>query len=427
MPSTYSTELRLEKQADGEGSATWGQKCNTVFEMIEDAIAGRAAVSMPADVNYTLTTANSATDEARMAILNIASGVSLTATRNVTVPTSAKTYTAKNATTGGQSIVVKTAAGTGVTIPNGKTTPVFCDATNVVDAIDYLSTLTVGNALTVSAGAVTITGGTLTTGAANSSLFNTTATTLAIGGAATTLTIGAATSSATWTGQAWTLTGANSTNNSTFTVSNSTDAGASHAILQATVGGVTSTGDPQLRLSIVGGTSWYVGNDNSDSDKLKIGTGTAVGTNTILTIDGSGINGVIGATTPAAATVTTLAIAEGAIISGVYTPTLTNTTNVDGSTAFECQYIRVGNVVTVSGVLNMDTTAATATVLGISLPIASNFGGVSDCGGTAVDGTIAGNAGAIYADVANDRARLETITATSTDRTWAFHFSYQVI
>jgi hypothetical protein len=317
MPSTYSDLLRFEKQADGENNATWGQKANTVFEMIEDAIAGRAAVSMPADANYTLTTANSATDEARMAILNIASGVSLTASRNVVVPTSAKEYTVKNATTGGQSIVVKTNAGTGVTVPNGKTTPVFCDGTNVVDAIDYLSTLTVGNALTVSAGAVTITGGSLVTGAASSSIFNSVATAITAFGAALTIAIGAAASATTWTGQSFALTGANSTNNTALTVANTSNAAAaSHSYIDVQVGGTTSTGDPHIRFTVPGGTSWYLGSDNSDSDNFKIGTGTAVGTNTVLTINSSGINGVIGATTAAAGSFTTISATGTVTLSG---------------------------------------------------------------------------------------------------------------
>lgn len=150
MPSTYSDLLRLEKQADGENDTTWGQKANTVFEMIEDSVAGRAAVSMPADANYTLSTANSATDEARCMILNVASGVSLTVTRDVIVPTSAKTYIVKNATSGGQSIRIKTSAGTGITIPNGNTTVVFCDGTNVLQSLDMIGALLLTGALTLS-------------------------------------------------------------------------------------------------------------------------------------------------------------------------------------------------------------------------------------------------------------------------------------
>lgn len=58
---------------------------------------------------------------------------------------------------------------------------------------------------------------------------------------------------------------------------------ASHAMLKAEVGG-TSGGDPILHLDISGGTGWHAGVDNSDSDRFKIGTGSAVGTNTLFRI-----------------------------------------------------------------------------------------------------------------------------------------------
>lgn len=146
MVSTYSSLLRLELMATGDQSGTWGVTTNTnLGTLIEQAIAGRAAVSMPADANYTLTTANGATDEARQMILNVASGVSLTATRDVIVPTASKLYVTKNATTGAQSIRVKTAAGTGITIPNGKVAFLAGDATNVIQALDWVNNLDVGS------------------------------------------------------------------------------------------------------------------------------------------------------------------------------------------------------------------------------------------------------------------------------------------
>jgi len=61
--------------------------------------------------------------------------------------------------------------------------------------------------------------------------------------------------------------------------------GASHTVLDASVGG-TSGGDPQLRLTIPGGTSWYMGVDNNSNDVLDLGTGTTVGSNRIIEIDG---------------------------------------------------------------------------------------------------------------------------------------------
>src|SRR6185369_11101538 len=70
------------------------------------------------------------------------------------------------------------------------------------------------------------------------------------------------------------------------------------------------------------------------------------------------------------------------IASGTYTPTLTNGTNVAASTARKCQWIRVGNVVLVSGQLDVDTTSTGASELGISLPIASNLATAFDLAGS---------------------------------------------
>lgn len=132
MPSSFSTNLRFEKQANGENDTTWGTKMNTVIDLIEAAISGRAAVTHDDTANYTLTTANGSADEARNMILNV--GGALTAARNLVVPTVSKLYVVKNATTNGYAITVKTTAGTGIIVPNGKTKLLMCDGTNVVNA-----------------------------------------------------------------------------------------------------------------------------------------------------------------------------------------------------------------------------------------------------------------------------------------------------
>lgn len=153
MPSTYSDQLRLELQAAGENSGSWGTIVNTVFALLEDAVASVASVSMPSDANYTLTANNGSADEARCAILEVASAGSLTATRDIIVPTVEKWYIVSNATTGSQSIRVKTSAGTGITITNGKKRLVYCDGTNVVDGINDLpSGTTIGGGSVYSAG-----------------------------------------------------------------------------------------------------------------------------------------------------------------------------------------------------------------------------------------------------------------------------------
>lgn len=113
--------------------------------------------------------------------------------------------------------------------------------------------------------------------------------------------------------------------------------------------------------------------------------------------------------------------------SGTYTPTLTNTTNIAASTASPAQWFRVGNVVTVSGVVTIDPTATGAILLGISLPVASNFSSVDHCAGVAFCQNVAGQGGSILGDGTNDRARLDCTTTDASNKTWAYTFTYVVI
>jgi hypothetical protein len=133
MPSTYSSNLRLELIGTGEQAGTWGTTTNTnLGTLIEQAIAGYSTVTI-LDTNYTLTNLNGAADEARSMALNITSSVTLTATRNVICPNVSKLYVVRNATTGGQSIILKTSAGSGITVANGATAIVLCNGTDVID------------------------------------------------------------------------------------------------------------------------------------------------------------------------------------------------------------------------------------------------------------------------------------------------------
>ena len=118
--------------------------------------------------------------------------------------------------------------------------------------------------------------------------------------------------------------------------------------------------------------------------------------------------------------------ALGTCYSGTYTPTLTNSTNVDGSTAAVCNYARIGNFVTVSGTLKIDPTIAGSMVLYMSLPVASNLTTVSQCAGTC-NSLIAVEAVGIYGDVTNDRATFEGIAVNVTNHDFTFCFSYIVV
>ena len=155
MASTYSDRLRLELMGSGDQSGTWGTTTNTnIGTLIEEAIAGHATVSM-SDANYTLTSNNGVSDEARQMIIKLTG--TLSASRNVICPTKEKLYVVDNATSGSQSIVFKTSSGSGITIGNGSKTIVYCDGTNVVDGVNYISSLTLGAALPVASGGTGLT------------------------------------------------------------------------------------------------------------------------------------------------------------------------------------------------------------------------------------------------------------------------------
>jgi hypothetical protein len=117
-----------------------------------------------------------------------------------------------------------------------------------------------------------------------------------------------------------------------------------------------------------------------------------------------------------------------AIASGTYTPTLTNVSNLAASTAYQAQWLRVGNVVTVAGKVDVDPTAATTqTRLGISLPVASDFVAEEDCGGVAFAHVIAGQGAAIRADATNNRADMTWLSGDTTNQPMSFTFTYEVI
>lgn len=150
--TTYSTSLKLALIGDGQEVGTWGQTTNTnLGTLLEQAIAGLVSINM-ADLNVTLTSLNGAADQARNQVLvltGINSGV-----RDVIPPVVEKTYLVVNNTTGGFAVRVIGASGTGVNVPNGTASLIYCDGTNFYEAINS-NTIT-GNASV--SGGLTVTG-----------------------------------------------------------------------------------------------------------------------------------------------------------------------------------------------------------------------------------------------------------------------------
>jgi hypothetical protein len=149
MASTYSN-LKFQLMATGENASTWGDVTNTnLGTAIEEAIAGSADVTF-ASGNVTLTLSDTnGTQTARNMRLNLI-GTTGGSIRNLVVPSVEKAYIVNN--TCADSVVVKTAAGSGITVPAGKTTWVYSNATDVVDATTHLTSLTLGSPLPIASG-----------------------------------------------------------------------------------------------------------------------------------------------------------------------------------------------------------------------------------------------------------------------------------
>jgi hypothetical protein len=140
--STYSNNLKIEEIGTGEQAGTWGTTTNANFENVfEQAIVGRVTVPFT-NADVTLTATNSVASQSFRNVYLNCTGTNA-ASRNLIVPTINKNYVVQNNTTGGFDIVVKTVAGTGITVPNGRTCTVYADGTNVIQAFDYLPTLNV--------------------------------------------------------------------------------------------------------------------------------------------------------------------------------------------------------------------------------------------------------------------------------------------
>jgi len=151
MASTFSN-LKIELIGTGEQVGTWGSTTNTnLGTAIEEAIVGSADVSFSsADVTLTLTNTNS-TQSARHLRLNL-TGTSGGA-RNLILGSGCqidKPYIINNGLA--DAVTVKNTTGTGVAVPAGKTMWVFNNGTNVVEAMNHATSLTLGSALPVASG-----------------------------------------------------------------------------------------------------------------------------------------------------------------------------------------------------------------------------------------------------------------------------------
>ena len=139
MPSSYTTRIRLEKQADGENANTWGLKLNqNVIDLVDEGIAGYETISLSGATS--LTAVNGTTDQSRNFGLKFTG--TLSADTTVTIPAQEKIYFVRNDTSGDYNLLFKNAGGTAVTGPSQQLGAILAtDGTSVTTMLEADATI----------------------------------------------------------------------------------------------------------------------------------------------------------------------------------------------------------------------------------------------------------------------------------------------
>lgn len=133
MASTYSQNLRLELIGNNDQAGTWGDTTNNnLGTLLEQAISGYAVqpISDNPATPTTLSMPNGASAVARNMVIELTG--TLTANRDLILPSNKKLYYLYNNTTGGFGVTAKVAGQTGVSIGNGDRVTVASNGVDIV-------------------------------------------------------------------------------------------------------------------------------------------------------------------------------------------------------------------------------------------------------------------------------------------------------
>lgn len=196
MPSSFTSRLKLERQASGENSGNWGNLTNYVFNRVDASVKGYQAVNVAGSANVTLTSNNSTSntddsttdDQVHNAVLEFTGA--LTGDIHVFTDAVETKYTVFNNTTGSQSLTFANTghAANGVVLKQGAKTLVYSTGSAITDVMADLGDVTVtsltstGNVAATNVVASAAVSGTSLTGTANvqGTNFNATANTITI-------------------------------------------------------------------------------------------------------------------------------------------------------------------------------------------------------------------------------------------------------
>ena len=160
--ATYVNNLRLKEIATGDESGTWGTSTNTNLELIGEALGiGTEAITTNADT-HTTTIADGSSDAGRAIYLKYTGALDSDCTITIGPNTMKRVHIIENATTdsgssGPYNIIISQGSGSNVTIANGKVAVVQLDGAGSGAAVlDAFTDLQVTDTLSVNGTTLTI-------------------------------------------------------------------------------------------------------------------------------------------------------------------------------------------------------------------------------------------------------------------------------
>lgn len=137
MPSSWTTNIAIEKIADGEKTDTWGQITNRNFDIVDRATSGVGTIDLSSSgAAHTLSTTDGTTGDALsdgMYRVLVLSGATEDCTITVSPNDASKFYLVDNDS--GYNVTFSQGTGANVTISNGATGVIYCDGAGAAAAV----------------------------------------------------------------------------------------------------------------------------------------------------------------------------------------------------------------------------------------------------------------------------------------------------
>lgn len=155
MPSTWTTNIAIEKIADGEKTDTWGQITNRNLDIVDRATSGVGTIDLSSSAAaHTLSTTDGSVgdslDDGMYRVL-VLSGATEACTITVSPNDASKFYLVDNDS--GYDVTFSQGTGANVTISNGATGVIYCDGAGASAAVKAIIDETTLTALGVTASA----------------------------------------------------------------------------------------------------------------------------------------------------------------------------------------------------------------------------------------------------------------------------------